>query len=64
MDTHRTGLDRNAALTLQLHIIQDLVTEFPFADSARVQEQAVRERGFSMINMRDDGEITDFGGDH
>ena len=53
MDTHSACLDRNPALSLELHIIEDLIPEFAFRNSAGVKQQSVRERGLSVVDMSD-----------
>ena len=53
------GLDRDSTLALEIHRIQHLGLHFPFSDRAGKLEQAVGERGFSVVNMRDDREISD-----
>ena len=58
------GLDGDAALALQIHGIEHLRLHFAGADRAGQLQQAVGERGFTMINVRDDGKIADVGAVH
>ena len=51
------GFDRDPALALQVHAVQDLLHHFALRERASVFEQAICERGFPVINMRNDGEI-------
>src|ERR1700749_1383870 len=50
-------LDRDPALALQFHCIKHLRLHLPSAQRTRELQQTVAERGFSMIDMRDDREI-------
>jgi len=59
IDPHRRGLDRNAALAFQVHIIEKLILKFAFVDSAGKKQQTVRQRGLAVIDMRNNGKITD-----
>ena len=52
-------LDRDAALPLELHIVEDLVLHVPLAHRLGEFEDAVGQRAFAMVDMRDDAEITD-----
>src|SRR5207247_2134134 len=51
------GFDGDAALALQVHVVQDLVLELALGDGAGPHEQAVGKRGLSVVNVSDDGEI-------
>ena len=51
-------LDRNPALTLEIHGIEQLVLLVPFVDRARGLEQPIRQRRLAVIDVRDDAEIT------
>ena len=56
---HRLALDRDAALTLDVHAIEVLVAHLARLDDAGQLEHAVRERRLPMIDMGDDAEVTD-----
>jgi len=62
--SHRVLLDRDAALALEVHRIEELVLSLAIADRPRPLEQAVRERGFPVIDVRDDAEVADERGFH
>ena len=53
-------LDGNAALPFQFHIIQNLALHFPAGQQTRHLYNPVRQRGFSVINMGHNTEISDF----
>ena len=52
-------LDGNAALALELHIVEHLFFHLALGQSACRLNQAVSQRGFAMVDMRDDGKIAD-----
>ena len=52
--THRASLDRDAALTLQIHIVQKLFGHLAGRNRFGQLEQPVGQRGFAMVDMRDD----------
>ena len=56
---HSLALDGDAALTLQLHGIQDLFDHLALFVYACLLQQAVRQRGFTVIDVRNDAEIAD-----
>ena len=56
---HRLRLDRNAALALQIHIVQDLVLHLAARQQAGLLDDAVGQRGFTVIDMGNDAKIAD-----
>ena len=58
------GLDGDAALALQVHGIEHLGLHFARGERSGELQQAVGERGFAVVNVRDDREIADEGGVH
>ena len=50
-------LDGDAALALEVHRIEDLFHHFALGQRAGDLEKPVRECRFSMIDVRDNGEI-------
>ena len=48
------GLDRNAALFLEVHVIENLGGHLPLCKGACHFEQAVGERRFTVVDMSDD----------
>ena len=55
----RAGLDRDAALALEVHAVENLIGFLPRADRAGEFEQAVGQSRFTVIDVRDDGKISD-----
>ncbi len=53
------SLDGDAALALQIHRVEDLLLHFAHGQRPGQLQQAVGQRGFSMVNMRDDRKIAD-----
>jgi hypothetical protein len=52
-------LNGDAALALQVHVVENLVLELALGDGAGPHEEAVGERGLSVVDVGDDGEVTD-----
>ena len=52
-------LDGDAALALDIHLVEELVVRLTLGERARDLEDAVGERGFAVIDVRDDREIAD-----
>ena len=57
----RLGLDGYAPLPLQIHVVQDLVLHLPAGEKSRHLDDTVRQRGFAVVDMGDDTEISYFG---
>ena len=55
------SFDGDAPLPLQVHRVQDLVFHFPLIDGVAFLQQAVRQGGLAVIDVGDDGKISDFG---
>src|SRR5579872_7000778 len=53
------GLDGDAALPLEVHGVKHLGLHFARRERPGELQQAVRQRGFAVVNVRDDGEIAD-----
>ena len=58
------GLDRDAALALQVHRVENLLHHFALRQGPGVLEQAVGKRRLAVVDMRDDREISDVLGVH
>ena len=58
------GLDGDAALALQVHRVEHLRLHLSRGERAGHLEQAVGQRGFAVVNVRDDRKIADVGGVH
>ena len=53
----RVRLDGDAALPLQIHGVQHLRLHLARSQRSGQFQQAVRQRGFAMVDMRDDREV-------
>ena len=53
------ALDCDAALPLEIHGIQNLVLHLPLGEQTRLLDDAVRERGFTVVDVRDDTKVSD-----
>ena len=59
IEAHGVSFDGDSAFALQVHRIEDLLHHFALRKRAGDLKQAVRERGLAVVNMRNDGKITD-----
>ena len=57
---HRLRLDRDSALALELHRVEQLLLHVPVRDCVRHLEDAIGERRLAMVDVRDDREVADF----
>jgi hypothetical protein len=55
----RFGLDGNAPLAFQVHLVHELFAHFPGRDGPCEFQEAVGQGAFAMVNMGDDAKITD-----
>ena len=52
-------LDRDPSFLLQVHVVEHLVDDkVALCDRAGQLQQAIRKRGFAMVDVRDDAEIS------
>ena len=58
-DPHGVGLDRDAALALDIHRVEELRLHIAFGHRPRHLDQPVGEGGFAVVDMGHDGEVTD-----
>src|SRR5439155_24895612 len=58
-EAHGLRLDRDAALALEFHIVENLLAHFARFKPAAGLDQPVGERRFAVIDMRNDREIAD-----
>ena len=56
---HRLRLDGDAALALDVHVVEDLRLHLTLRQRARILNQTVRNRRLAMVDVRDDREIAD-----
>jgi hypothetical protein len=57
----RLGLDRDAALALDVHLVEELVAPLARLEGAGDVEQAVGERALAVVDVRHDAEVPDAG---
>ena len=53
------GLDGDAALPLNVHVVEDLVLHRPLVHALGQLEDAVGQGGFAVVDVRDDAEVAD-----
>ena len=51
------AFDRDAALPFNIHIVENLVLKVSLIADARKLNQAIRQRGFAVIHMRDNAKV-------
>ena len=64
MQANAFGFDRDAAFALQIHGVEHLRMHLALGERAGEFQQAVGQRGFAVVDVRDDAEITDVLGIH
>src|SRR5580658_5461325 len=64
MQANAFGFDGDAAFALQVHGVEHLRMHFALGERAGKFQQAVGQRGFAVVNVRDDAEIADVLGIH
>lgn len=58
---HGLRLDGDAAFTLKVHVVEDLVRHLALRQRAAGLDQAIGQRRFPMVDMGNDREIADQG---
>ena len=56
---HGAGLDRDAALLLELHVVEHLLVHLARGDGAAALEDAVGQRRLPVVDVGDDREVAD-----
>ena len=64
VEAHGAGLDRDAALALEVHVVEHLRRAVARADGAGQLEQAVGQRRLAVVDVGDDREVADAGDGH
>jgi hypothetical protein len=59
LDPDVLGLDRDAPLALEVHGVEVLLAHLPRVDRPRQLQDAIRERGLSVVDVGDDAEVPD-----
>jgi hypothetical protein len=58
-DAHRLRLDRDPALTLELHRVEELIAHVALAHGLGQLQDAVGQRRLAVVDVRDDREVPD-----
>ena len=58
-DADRLRLDRDPALALEIHRVEDLLPHVPLGDRAGQLEDAIGQRRLAMVDVGDDAEVSD-----
>ena len=58
VQTDGAGLDGDAALALELHVVEQTVFHFTLINRVAVFQQTVGKRGLTVVNVGNDGEIS------
>src|SRR5438093_9283554 len=53
----RTGLDGDAALALQIHVVEHLIVHLADLDRTRLLQQTIGEGRLAVVDVGDDGEV-------
>src|SRR6185436_5914560 len=64
VQTDSVGLDGNATLALEVHVVENLRRHVAAGDCAGQFQQTIRQRRFAVIDVGDDGEIANSCGIH
>ena len=59
LHSHGLGLDRDAALALQIHRVEHLLAHVTAGDGVRELEDAIGQRRLPMVDVGDDREVAD-----
>src|SRR5919109_5319729 len=58
-ETHRARLDRDSALALEVHAVEELIRTLALAHGSGIFQQAICQRRFSMIDVGNNREVPD-----
>ena len=58
-DAHRLALDGDAALALQVHLVEQLLLHVACRDRTRTFEDAIGQRRLAVVDVGDDREVAD-----
>jgi hypothetical protein len=64
IEPHSVGFNSDTALAFEIHRIEHLRHHFALGEGSGGLQKPVREGAFTMVNMRNDGEIPYKFGDH
>ncbi len=60
VDPNRVRLNGNPAFAFNIHAVEHLLLHVAVLHRPRLLNEAISQGGFPVVNMRHDGEITDF----
>ena len=60
INTHRIGFDCDAALAFDIHRVKQLLFHIAVFDGSGFLNQTVCQSGFSMVDMRHNGKVSNF----
>ena len=52
-------LDRDPPLSLQFHVVEELLLHVPIGHRARVLQQAISQRRLAVVDVGNDAEVAD-----
>src|SRR6267143_1747583 len=58
MEANAFRFDGDAALAFEVHGVEDLFVHFALRERAGHFEEAIGERGFAVVDVRDDAEVS------
>ena len=61
VQTNGLGLDGDAPFPLDIHAVEHLLLHLTLRETAAGLDQPIGKGGLAVVNMRDDGEITNMG---
>src|SRR5439155_5793772 len=59
VDGDGVHLDGDAALALEVHVVEDLVAEVALGDGAGLEEELIAEGALAVVDVGDDREVAD-----
>jgi hypothetical protein len=59
VDRDGAGLDRDAALALQVHVVEQLLAELALGDRPGLEQELVGQGALAVVDVCDDREIAD-----
>ncbi len=59
VDRDGAGLDGDAALALEVHVVEELLAELALGDRPRLEQELVGQRALAVVDVGDDREVAD-----
>ena len=59
LHAHRNGagLDRDATLAFEIHVVQNLILHLALGDRPGMLQQSIGERAFAVVDVRNDAKV-------